>query len=232
MNENNVLDLVNNEEISESNSESIEIHPNDGKNVDESNILNNNSNGDLSNDNQTNTYLETYFDAELGAYPVYIVDDLTLHQDEVSNYAVNNDYYTTLNTTWIDYFAGVLANMGDTDYIAYSLRDYDSGDSSYTEHYVLVLNVDVENDSLVAGNYNCMDIYRDSNSKSYICNEHTVNITSVPFPAYGSFGNLSDIRKGVSHNETWAILFAIGFAVVYSVCHDIFDYVMSLSKNR
>ena len=229
MDENNLFGMDDNEETGQNATESVEVHPGDGSHVVESVADNSDSSIGVSNDNQAVTNVETYFDAEVGAYPVYIVEDLTLYNDEVSTYAVYNDYYTTLSTTWTDYFAGVLANMGDVDYIAYSLRDYNSGtSSSYTDHYVLVLDVQVENDELIAGMYECMDIYRDSNSSGYICNETSVAMTSVPFPAYGSFGNLSDLRKGVSHAETWAVLFAIGFAVVYSVCHDIFDYVMQL----
>ena len=173
--------------------------------------------------------IETYYNHELGAYPVVVMYDMS---DEygTSLMADYYDYYTTLNTTWEDYFAGVLANMGDTEYVAYCLRDYASSSySSYTDHYVLYYDLDVENDSLVSGSYPYMDIYRDG-SYGYICDEGVNTLSSVPFPAYGSFGNLSDLREGVTHNETWTILFAIGFAVVYSVCTRIFDYVRNLRK--
>ena len=170
---------------------------------------------------------ETYYNAELGGYPVVIMNDMS---DEygTSITADYEDYYTTLSTTWESYFSGVLANMGDTDYIAYSLRDYASGSyNSYTDHYVLFYDLKIENDALVSGSYPCMDIYRDG-SYGYICNETTKTLSSVPFPAYGSFGTLSDLRKGVSHDETWTFLFAVGFAVVYCVCSRLFNVVQQL----
>lgn len=169
----------------------------------------------------------TYYNSELGGYPVVIMNDMS---DEygTSITADYEDYYTTLSTTWESYFSGVLANMGDTDYIAYSLRDYASGSyNSYTDHYVLFYDLKIENDALVSGSYPCMDIYRDG-SYGYICNETTKTLSSVPFPAYGSFGTLSDLRKGVSHDETWTFLFAVGFAVVYCVCSRLFNVVQQL----
>lgn len=175
---------------------------------------------------------ETYFNEELGGYPVVIMYDMS-EEYNTSLMADYEDYYITLSTTWEDYFSGVLANIGDTEYIAYCLRDYASSSySNYTDHYVLYYDLQIENDSLVSGTYPYMDIYRDSSYSGYICNEGNGMLSSVPFPSYGSFGKLSDIREGVTHNETYAILFAVGFAVVYCVCTRIFDYVRSMRDKR
>lgn len=172
---------------------------------------------------------ETLIDSELGGVPVVIVNDLTVASNDVATVAEYYDYYTMLSTTFESYFAGVLDNIGDTEYLAFCLRDYaDSSYSSYTDHYVLVYDVGVEDDALVAGSYPAIDIYR--SGSEYLVSYADYALTEVPFPAYGSFGTLSDLREGVSHNETGAILFAIGFAVVYSVCHDIFDYIMQLRR--
>ena len=121
--------------------------------------------------------------------------------------------------------------MGDTEYVAYCLRDYTSSAySSYTDHYVMLYDLEVEDGSLVSGSYPYMDIYRESSSSGYICETGTAVFSSVPFPAYGSFGNLSDIREGVTHDEMWMVLFAIGFSIAYSVCTRIFDCVRNLRK--
>lgn len=235
MDENNVVDLEQSAETGSTGAESVVSDTEYSEDVVESSPDSTNSDGSVSTVDETSsnaynvTEVDTHFDTELGAYPVVIMYDMT---DEygTSLMADYEDYYTTLSTTWEDYFSGVLANMGDTEYIAYCLRDYASSSySSYTDHYVLYYDLEVENGALVSGSYPYMDIYRDS-SYGYICSEGTGTLSSVPFPAYGSFDNCSDLRKGVTHNETWAILFAIGFAVVYSVCTRIFDYVRNLRK--
>lgn len=245
MNENNVVDVEQSTEIGVSDTE-LELSDTEySENVVVSDVDSADSNSDLSVVDETSTdvesgdnsvsgasliqNIETYYNHELGAYPVVIMYDMTSEYG-TSLMADYEDYYTTLSTTWEDYFAGVLANMGDTEYVAYCLRDYASSSySSYTDHYVLYYDLEVENDSLVGGTYPYMDIYRDS-SYGYICSEGSGTLSSVPFPSYGSFGNCSDLREGVTHDETWTVLFAIGFAVVYSVCTRIFDYVRNLRK--
>lgn len=232
MNENNVVDT---EYIEENGVSDTEFELSDteySKNVVVDGVDSVNSDSNISTVYETSANyvdIETYYNAELGGYPVVIVQDLTGDYG-TSLMADYEDYYTTLSTTWEDYFAGVLANIGDTDYLAYSLRDYaNSNYSSYTDHYVLYYDLEIENDTLVGGSYPYMDVYRDG-SYGYICREGVGTLASVPFPGYGSFGNLSDLREGVTHNETWTILFAIGFAVVYSVCAHIFDCVQSLRR--
>lgn len=239
MNENDLVDLEQSAENGVFDAEFVSSNTEYSENAVVDGIDSIDSNGDLSVMDETSTNvesgtaetivytteIETYYNAELGGYPVVIVNDIS---DNVATVADYEDYYTTLSTTWEDYFSGVLANMGDTDYMAYCLRDYVSSSySSYTDHYVLYYDLEVENGALVSGTYPYMDIYRDG-SYGYICNEGSGTLSSVPFPAYGSFGNLSDFRKGVSHDEMWTLLFAVGFAVVYSVCTRIFDYVWTL----
>lgn len=179
--------------------------------------------GSLSEPSESVTvFPDIHFNEELGGYPVVLVEDMT----QPVPYASYSDYYMPLPTQWLDYFSGIMAQKNDSDYVAFCFRDYVSSSyGDYTDHYKLYYDVAVDNGSLVAGEYPCIDVYRVSGNE-YVCNETVASISSVPFPAYGSFGSLSDLRKGVSHNEMWAVLFAIGFAVVYSVCHDVFDYVM------
>lgn len=251
MDENNVVDLEQSAETGVFDTEFEQINTEYSENnvVDGSNIVN--SDSDISVMDETTSDIEsaavpettsvsessgtaalsveTYYNSELGGYPVVIIQDLSGDYG-TSLMADYEDYYTTLSTTWEDYFAGVLANIGDTEYMAYCLRDYVSNSySSYTDHYVLYYDLQIENDALVGGSYPYIDVYRDG-SYGYVCNEGNGTLTSVPFPAYGSFGKLSDIREGVTHNEMYAVLFAIGFAVCYGVCTRIFDYVRTLRR--
>lgn len=172
---------------------------------------------------------ESLIDDELGGVPVVITDDVSA----VANYAGSGGVSYQLPTYYVDYFAGVLANMGDTDYLSFCTREYSTGGSyNYVEHYLLVYDLDVTGGAVVAGSYPCIDIYRSGSSSNYTVDYGTYSLTSVPDFSYGSFGRYSDLRGGMSHDETWAVLFAIGFAVVYSVCHDIFDYVIERVYRR
>lgn len=170
-----------------------------------------------------------YFNEDLGAYPVYLVDD---GSDDVMALANYSDYYTYLPTQLESYFSGVLDNIGDTDYIAFAYRHYyNDYNNNYIDYYRLVYNLDIQNDGLVSGNYPCITVSKESSYNSgYIQTEETYNLTSVPSFSYGSFGHISDLRKGVSHNETWAVLFFLGFFTVYSVLRGIFDFILKHYK--
>lgn len=143
-----------------------------------------------------------------------------------------NDYYTTLSTQWADYLAGMVHNMPTTDYIAYCLRDYDSQSNySYVDHYVLIYDVEVDADAeLVPGSYPYFDIYRSSSNSTYIKSEGYTTVTAVPDLAYGSFGALSELRKGGGVHETYAILFAIVVSFVFIVINGIFNTLLGLGK--
>lgn len=67
------------------------------------------------------TETSVYFNEDLGAYPVYLVDD---GSDDVMPLASYSDYYTYLPTQLESYFSGVLDNLGDTEYIAFAYRHY------------------------------------------------------------------------------------------------------------
>lgn len=183
----------------------------------------------LVSEEQTETESSTYFNEDLGAYPVYIVDD---GSDDVMALANYSDYYTYLPTQLESYFSGVLDNIGDTDYIAFAYRHYyNDYNNNYIDYYRLVYNLDIQNDGLVSGNYPCITVSKESSYNSgYVQTEETYNLTSVPSFAYGSFGHVSDLRKGVSHNETWAVLFFLGFFTVYFVLRGIFDFILRRFK--
>lgn len=188
------------------------------------------------------------FDSERGGVPVYIVDDTEeeekLYNDElggvpvvvvddtsnVSAYASNSGTSYQLPTYYRDYFSGVLANIGDVDYVAFCTREFPYNNSYWVEHYRLVYDVTVDSGGLVGGSYPCVDIYRYSDSSAYTVDESTYSLTDIPFFAYGSFGHLSDLREGVSPNEGSALLFFAGFAVVFGVVSHFFGTVFKYCR--
>lgn len=171
------------------------------------------------------TESEELFNSELGGVPVVITDDVTA----VADYVGDGGASYQMSSYYIDYYSGVLANMSDTDYVAFSARVYTG--SSYVEHNYLVYDITVSDGRIVAGTYPSIDIYRAGSNNSYTVSRGTYTLTSVPSFAYGSVSPYSDFREGVSHSETWAVLFFLGFTVVYNVCHDIFDYVVQLRRS-
>ena len=175
----------------------------------------------------------SFYDEEIGGFPVYIVnpeeeEPETLAEDEIMLAVSYSDYYSYLPTQIEDYISGILANMKDTDYVAFAYRHYNNDyNNTYTDYYRLIYDVDLNDNSLVSGEYPCIQISKDSNySSSYVQTETTYNLTSVPDFAYGSFGHLSDLRKGVSHDETYTFLFFAGFFVAYFVLSGIFNRII------
>ena len=169
---------------------------------------------------------ESLYDEELGGVPVVLVDDTSA----VAAYASNSGTSYQLPTYYCEYFSGVLANIGDTDYVAFCTREYPYNNNYWVEHYRLVYDVVVDSDSLVGGSYPCIDIYRYSDSAAYTVDEGAYTLTDVPYFAYGSFGHLSDLREGVSPNEGAALLFFAGFAVVFGVVSHFFGTVFKYCR--
>lgn len=169
---------------------------------------------------------ESLYDEELGGVPVVLVDDTSA----VAAYASNSGTSFQLPTYYRDYFSGVLANIGDVDYVAFCTREYPYNNSYWVEHYRLVYDVTVDTDSLVGGSYPCVDIYRYSDSAAYTVDEGAYTLTDVPYFAYGSFGHLSDLREGVSPNEGSALLFFAGFAVVFGIVSHFFGTVFKYCR--
>lgn len=192
--------------------------------------------------------LENLYDTETGGFPVYIVqsddteekliDDelggvpvvLTNDISPVASYASNDGVSYQLPAYYIDYYRGVLSNLGDTDYICFCSREYPYNNDYWVEHYRLVYDLDIDSNSVVQGTYPCIDIYRYSSSASYNVDYTTYNLTSVPSFSYGSFGKYSDLRQGVTPNESMAFLFFLGFAVVFSVLRSFFRCCVGLRR--
>lgn len=169
---------------------------------------------------------ESLYDDELGGVPVVLVDD----NSNVAAYASNSGTSYQLPTYYCQYFSGVLANIGDTDYVAFCTREYPYNNNYWVEHYRLVYDLTVDSGGLVGGSYPCIDIYRYSDSAAYTVDEGAYTLTDVPYFAYGSFGHLSDLREGVSPNEGSALLFFAGFAVVFCVVSHFFGAVFKYCR--
>lgn len=223
----NILDVEKPvEEDSVSDSELIETDK-----VDESDVMESDSDSvSDSGSNESYTDVTSYFDDEMGGFPVYIVNQEeeepeTLAEDDIMLAASYSDYYSYLPTQIEDYISGILANMKDTDYVAFAYRHYNNDyNNTYTDYYRLVYDLDLKDNSLVSGTYPCIQISKESNySSSYVQTETTYNMTTVPDFAYGSFGHLSDLRKGVTHDETYAFLFFAGFTLAYVALRGVFD---------
>lgn len=167
--------------------------------------------------------LQSLIDDDLGGVPVV---DVTA----VSEYAGTGGTSYQLPAYYVDYFSGVLSNLGNTEYVCFCSREYPYNNDYWVEHYRLVYNIVVDDDSAVSGDYPCIDIYRYSSSSNYNVDVTQYNLSVVPAFSYGSFGTLSDLRKGVTHDETMALLFFLGFFAVYSVCRGFFDTVKHLRR--
>lgn len=141
-----------------------------------------------------------------------------------------HDYYTTMSTQWVDYMSGILSNVGGSDYVSYCLRDYSEDGSSFLDHYVLIYDLDVEDDIVTPGVYPFIDISRAEDSFYYEVLEGTTSSVAVPDIGYGSFGSLSDFKKGGGALETEALLFAFCVFFVFIIIRDIFEFVLSLGK--
>lgn len=170
---------------------------------------------------------ERLYDDELGGVPVVVTDDLSA----VTAYASNSGTSYQLPSYYCEYFSGVLANIGSTDYVAFCTREYPYNNNYWVEHYRLVYDVSVSADTLVGGSYPCIDIYRYSDSSAYTVDESTYSLTDIPYFAYGSFGHLSDLREGVSPNEGSALLFFAGFAVVFGIVSHFFGTVFRYCRH-
>lgn len=169
---------------------------------------------------------EKLIDDELGGVPVVLTNDIS----PVASYASNDGVSYQLPAYYIDYYRGVLSNLGDTDYICFCSREYPYNNDYWVEHYRLVYDLDIDSNSVVQGSYPCIDIYRYSSSASYNVDYTTYNLTSVPSFSYGSFGKYSDLRQGVTPNESMAFLFFFGFAVVFSVLRSFFRCCVGLRR--
>lgn len=154
--------------------------------------------------------------------PVYLVDE-PLEDYEVETYAVGSTYPGTISSSYLDYFTGIADKLSPSEhYVAYR-----SGQYEYTMAWGKELQYDgsrFRGDAL-----SICRIYRYSGSNyDYMVEwfSDSVNVSPGGNFVYSDLGNYAALTEGGTGIEFTALLFAVGFAVVYSVCHDLFDYVM------
>ena len=153
---------------------------------------------------------------------VYLVEE-PVDESVISTYAVSGSVYPgTISTTYTDYFAGIADKL------------------SYDEHYVVFRESQYvyrmmwgESLALAGADFSGDALSYCSLTASSYGSDFMVEfgVDSLSLDASGGFvySNLGDypsLTEGGTGLEFQTILFAIGFAVVYSVCHDIFDYIM------
>lgn len=133
----------------------------------------------------------------------------------------SNDYYAFIESPILEYMQGVLDNYPLNEYRAYHLRHYVSSSqyySYYDDYYYLFYDFDDESAE------QCLEIYKPNGSNSYSLTWGTAEVLNASI-MYGSSDNMSDIRGGVSHVETLALLGAIGVVAVLYVLNAIFRHI-------
>ena len=154
--------------------------------------------------------------------PVYLVDE-PLEDYEVETYAVGSTYPGTISSSYLDYFTGIADKLSPSvHYVAYR-----SGQYEYTMAWGKELQYDgsrFRGDAL-----SICRIYRYSGSNyDYLVEwfSDSVNMSPGGNFVYSDLGDYASLTEGGTGLESTTLLFAVGFAVCYVVCHDIFDYIM------
>ncbi|MDO4261340.1 MAG: hypothetical protein Q4C82_04620 [Eubacteriales bacterium] len=154
--------------------------------------------------------------------PVYIVEPVE-EETELEVMSLTGSYAGTISDTYLSYFRGIVQKLKSSEHYLV----YRSGQYSYT----MVYGEDVAlSGSRFSGSGSVVTIYRDSSSYSsdwYVeYSEDSLSLDAGTLFVYSDLGMYPTLKEGGSALEFSALLFAVGFAVVYSVCHDIFDYIM------
>ncbi len=154
--------------------------------------------------------------------PVYFVEQEEL-EDESAVYTVSGSPYPgMISTTYLDYFAGIADKLKFTEhYIAFRASQYE---------YYMAWGEGLEYDGtrFRGSALSYCRIYTGSGSSNMAVTfgSDTFYLTPGTGFVYSDLEHFSSLTEGGTGIESLALLFAVGFAVVYSVCHDLFDYVM------
>lgn len=154
--------------------------------------------------------------------PVQIVEPVPT-DEEIEVFALSGSYAGTISATYLDYFRGIVQKLKPNEHYVV----YRSGQNAYT----MVYGEEVElNGGRFTGTGSVVNIYRNSSSSNndwYVdYSSDSLNLSVGTLFVYSDLGMYPTLKEGGSSLEATALLFAVGFAVVYTVCHDIFDYVM------
>lgn len=138
--------------------------------------------------------------------------------------------YGTISSTYLEYFEGVIQKLDPNEH--YVL--WKSGDYEYTLAHGEELQLD---GSTFSGDCSTVKIYR-SDSSSYSSDWYVdygadvVSFSADQLFCYSDLGDYSTLQRGDNNVQSWALLFAIGFFVVFIVCRDIFNYVLHLRDRK
>lgn len=154
--------------------------------------------------------------------PVTIIEPKEEEQ-QLEVFSLSGSYNGTISDTYLDYFRGIVQKLDwNEHYVVYR-----SGEYSYTMVYGEEVGL---NGDEFTGSGNVVTIYRSSSSYDrdwYVSyREDTLALDSSDLFVYSDLGMYPTLKEGGSALEATTLLFAVGFAIVYSVCHDIFDYIM------
>lgn len=154
--------------------------------------------------------------------PVMIVEP-EVEEYELEVFSLTGSYPGTISDTYLNYFRGIVQKLDwNQHYVVYR-----SGQYSYTMVYGEEVAL---NGTRFTGNGNVVNLYRNTssgNSDWYVgYSSDSLSLSAGSLYVYSDLGMYPTLKEGGSSIEFMALLFAVGFAVVYSVCHDIFDYIM------
>ena len=165
--------------------------------------------------------IKSVYDEEAGAG---LYNTAPFPDDLMEVYALSGTAYPgTISTIYLDYFSGIVDKLGFNEhYVAYR-------ESQYV--YVMAWGEGLEYNGVQfkgsALDYCRINTYTGSGSQPTVSyGKDTVNLSAGTAFVYSDLGNFAALTEGGTRVEFWAVLFAIGFTVVYNVCHDIFDYIM------
>lgn len=154
--------------------------------------------------------------------PVMIVEPEE-EEHELEVFSLTGSYPGTISDTYLNYFRGIVQKLDWKEHYVV----YRSGQYSYTMVYGEEVAL---SGTRFTGSGNVVNLYRNtssSNSDWYVgYSTDTISLSAGSLYVYSDLGMYPTLKEGGSSLEFTALLFAVGFAVVYSVCHDIFDYIM------
>lgn len=194
----------------------------DGERFDEAEHSENESARESETEVVTETVVQTVEVLPDEPIAVYLVDEPVM--DSGVTYAVNGDVYPgTISTTYTDYFAGIADKLHyDEHYVVFRQSQY-----VYRMMWGDTLSLSGSDFTGEALSYCSLTTNSGYNSDFMVeFGEDSLSLDAAGGFVYSDLGNYPSLTEGGSGLEFQTILFAIGFAIVYSVCHDIFDYIM------
>lgn len=164
--------------------------------------------------------------------PVYLVD-APEEETEIEAYSISGSPYPgTISSTYLDYFEGIADKLSYREhYVAFRSSQYE-----YLMAWGEGLSYDGYQFKGSALSYCRIYTGSGSSNMSVTFGSDTVYLTPGTGFVYSDLDRFASLTEGGTRLEFTTLLFAVGFAVVYGVCHDLFDYVMQhiyrKSRNR